>query len=79
MTDPSKKCAELTKDKKIANRNCKCEKEFDIGEKDMVAPVFMYYELDNFFQNHRRYVESRDNTQLKGKLEEDPTSCFDFT
>ena len=53
--------------------------EFDIGEKDMVAPVFMYYELDNFFQNHRRYVESRDNTQLKGKLEEEPTSCFDFT
>jgi len=79
MTDPSKKCAELTKDKKIADRDCKCEKEFDIGEKDMVAPVFMYYELDNFFQNHRRYVESRDNTQLKGKLEEDPTSCFDFT
>jgi len=79
MQDPSKTCAELTTDKPIAERNCKCEKEFDIGEKDMVAPVFMYYELDNFFQNHRRYVESRDNTQLKGKLEEEPTSCFDFT
>jgi len=77
--DPSKTCAEVTKGQKIADRNCQCEHEFVIGEKDMVAPVFMYYELDNFFQNHRRYVESRDNTQLKGKLEEDPTSCFDFT
>jgi len=77
--DPSKTCAEVTKGQKIADRNCQCEHEFVIGEKDMVAPVFMYYELDNFFQNHRRYVESRDNTQLKGKLEEEPTSCFDFT
>lgn len=23
--------------------------------KDMSAPVYVYYELDNFYQNHRRY------------------------
>jgi len=33
---------------------------------DMPAPVFVYYELDNFFQNHRRYVKSRSDTQLAG-------------
>jgi len=26
----------------------------------------MYYQLDNFYQNHRRYVKSRDFSQLKG-------------
>lgn len=28
--------------------------------------VFLYYQLDNFYQNHRRYVKSRSNTQLNG-------------
>ena len=30
----------------------------------MEAPVFIYYELTNFYQNHRRYVASRDDGQL---------------
>lgn len=32
---------------------------FTIGA-NMVAPVYVYYQLDNFYQNHRRYVKSRD-------------------
>jgi hypothetical protein len=32
----------------------------------MEKPVYMYYVLDNFYQNHRRYVVSRSDTQLKG-------------
>jgi len=35
-------------------------------EEDRTDTVFVYYELDNFFQNHRRYVKSRDNNQLAG-------------
>ena len=31
------------------------------------APVYVYYQLDNFYQNHRRYVKSRSFDQLKGK------------
>jgi hypothetical protein len=38
---------------------------FDIKE-DMDAPVHLYYQLDNFYQNHRRYVKSRDDMQLRG-------------
>lgn len=34
----------------------------------MEPPVFFYYEMENFFQNHRRYVKSRDNEQLKGTI-----------
>ena len=28
----------------------------------------MYYQLDNFYQNHRRYVKSRSNEQLMGNI-----------
>lgn len=33
----------------------------------MTGPVFVYYQLDNFYQNHRRYVKSRDYKQLMGE------------
>ena len=32
----------------------------------MSAPVYIYYKLTNFYQNHRRYVRSRDDEQLVG-------------
>lgn len=31
----------------------------------MDSPIYMYYQLDNFYQNHRRYVKSRSDTQLR--------------
>ncbi|KAL8760629.1 MAG: hypothetical protein Q9184_003189 [Pyrenodesmia sp. 2 TL-2023] len=33
---------------------------------DLDPPVFLYYRLTNFYQNHRRYVKSLDTNQLKG-------------
>lgn len=42
-----------------------CSLQFDIPE-DMGPPVFMYYRLTNFYQNHRRYVQSLYLDQLKG-------------
>ncbi|XP_044506430.1 ALA-interacting subunit 5-like [Mangifera indica] len=33
--------------------------------KQMKSPVFIYYQLDNFYQNHRRYVKSRSDKQLR--------------
>ena len=39
----------------------------------------MYYGLDNFYQNHRRYVKSRDDNQLRGKKIDSVTSdCAPF-
>jgi len=32
----------------------------------MTSPVYLYYGLDNYFQNHRRYVKSRNDDQLRG-------------
>ncbi|XP_041109688.1 cell cycle control protein 50A-like isoform X2 [Polyodon spathula] len=34
--------------------------------KEFESDVFMYYGLSNFYQNHRRYVKSRDDSQLNG-------------
>ena len=35
-------------------------------ESDMAAPIYVYYAIDNFYQNHRRFVKSRSNEQLMG-------------
>ncbi|KAK6153228.1 hypothetical protein DH2020_012867 [Rehmannia glutinosa] len=35
-----------------------------IVPKKMNHPIFVYYQLDNFYQNHRRYVKSRSDHQL---------------
>jgi len=32
----------------------------------MTAPVYFYYRLENYYQNHRRYVKSRNDQQLRG-------------
>jgi len=32
----------------------------------MNHPVFLYYRLENYYQNHRRYVKSRNDEQLHG-------------
>ena len=32
----------------------------------MKAPVFVYYSVSNFYQNHRRYYQSRNAQQLAG-------------
>ena len=42
-----------------------CHVQFYIPDK-LSAPVLLYYQLTNFYQNHRRYVKSFDQDQLKG-------------
>jgi hypothetical protein len=39
--------------------------DFTVGT-EMKAPVFVYYQLTNFYQNHRRYVQSKSDLQLAG-------------
>jgi len=39
----------------------------NITEK-MPGPVYFYYQLTNFYQNHRRYVKSRSDPQLRGEI-----------
>lgn len=53
-----------------------CNKEFTLSS-DIASPVYVYYQLDNFYQNHRRYVKSRSNQQLMGNelTLDDLTDC----
>lgn len=44
----------------------RCFLRFDIPE-SMGPPVLLYYHLTNFYQNHRRYVASFSEKQLKGE------------
>jgi len=44
--------------------------------KHMKQPIYVYYQLDNFYQNHRRYVKSRSDAQLrKNSSASDTSSC----
>ena len=42
-----------------------CEVNITI-EEEMSKDVFVYYRMKNFYQNHRRYIKSKSNKQLKG-------------
>ncbi|CAG09871.1 unnamed protein product, partial [Tetraodon nigroviridis] len=46
---------------------CRCTINFTLDQ-PFENNVFMYYGLSNFYQNHRRYVKSRDDSQLNGDL-----------
>ncbi|KYQ88645.1 hypothetical protein DLAC_10819 [Tieghemostelium lacteum] len=46
-------------------------------DQEMKAPVYLYYRLENFYQNHRRYVKSRNDDQLRGVIVKDYSALQD--
>jgi len=59
-------------------QNCTCRLNFTLDQ-DWLPDVHIYYGLTNFYQNHRRYVKSRDDNQLLGYIDQDPsTECDPF-
>ncbi|XP_037541958.1 cell cycle control protein 50A [Nematolebias whitei] len=51
-----------------STKPCTCSIPFYLDQ-PYESNVFMYYGLSNFYQNHRRYVKSRDDSQLNGNEE----------
>uniref|UniRef100_A0A7S2WPH8 Cell cycle control protein 50A n=1 Tax=Eucampia antarctica TaxID=49252 RepID=A0A7S2WPH8_9STRA len=47
------------------NTNKTCTVSF-VTKDDMEPPILVYYEIKNFYQNHRKYITSRDDKQLFG-------------
>ncbi|KAK3041166.1 hypothetical protein RJ639_028645, partial [Escallonia herrerae] len=45
-----------------------------VVHKHMKAPIFIYYQLDNYYQNYRRYGKSRSDQQLVHGLQHNDTS-----
>ena len=39
-----------------------------VFDHDISGPLFIYYEIEHFYQNHRRYVRSRSPDQLMGQV-----------
>eukprot|EP00729_Bicosta_minor_P010285 gene10285-11800_t len=55
---------------------CQCEKSFQISGFSGEA-AYLYYALDGYYQNHRRYVDSRSDPQLRMKDEGQATEECD--
>lgn len=68
-----KQCDKFFDNVTNTGKTCFCTVKFNLSE-EFKGPVFMYYGLSNFYQNHRRYVRSRDDLQLNGKLDEKKVS-----
>ena len=51
-----------------------CNKSIIIKE-DISKPVYVYYQLDGFFQNSRRYVKSKEIAQLTGDKPYSKENC----
>lgn len=45
----------------------RCLIDFSVPE-TMKGPIFMYYRLTNFYQNHRQYIKNFDASQLDGGI-----------
>lgn len=70
-------CDSILKNSTAKNETCKCRIDFTL-DKHFRGDVYMYYGLKNFYQNHRRYVKSRDDEQLLGRLNEPSGDCAPF-
>lgn len=71
-------CAEFITSANGKVEGCHCSIPFTL-EKDFTGKVYMYYGLSNYYQNHRRYVKSRDDDQLLGRLSNPAsTDCAPF-
>lgn len=57
--------------------NCTCLIDFTL-EKDFRKDIYVYYGLSNFYQNHRRYVKSRDDVQLLGNPKTVSSECYPY-
>lgn len=73
------KCADIVANYTLAKTTkCNCNITFDLPEA-IDRDAYLYYALTNFFQNHRRYVRSRNDWQLNGDTSlESLSSCAPF-
>uniref|UniRef100_A0A8D0HDA5 Cell cycle control protein n=1 Tax=Sphenodon punctatus TaxID=8508 RepID=A0A8D0HDA5_SPHPU len=78
-SDICSNCSKLRENASNWKTECHCTANFTL-ELSMEGDVLMYYGLQNFFQNHRRYVISRSNAQLLGKdVNIENSNCEPFT
>eukprot|EP00475_Leptophrys_vorax_P007482 TRINITY_DN1472_c0_g1_i1.p1 TRINITY_DN1472_c0_g1~~TRINITY_DN1472_c0_g1_i1.p1 ORF type:complete len:320 (-),score=81.09 TRINITY_DN1472_c0_g1_i1:36-995(-) len=60
----------------VCSLNTTCQVNITIPA-NMNSPVYFYYKLTNFYQNHRRYVKSKSTSQLMGNSDSSLSSNCD--
>lgn len=79
IADDNKPCKDVISDD--SSKECQCLVDLvpeKLGNVDWQANVLIYYGLTNFYQNHRRYVKSRSDSQLYGDLTKRDENCKPF-
>jgi LEM3 (ligand-effect modulator 3) family / CDC50 family len=75
-------CADVLKDNlhldPRSQQSCKCRVSFRL-DRGFDGKVYLYYGLTNYYQNHRRYVKSRDDNQLLGEFDSTTSDCDPFS
>ncbi|XP_078368787.1 cell cycle control protein 50A-like isoform X2 [Oculina patagonica] len=66
-TSNGERCDKFLENVTNTGKTCVCTVQFSLSQ-EFKGDVYMYYGLSNFYQNHRRYVRSRDDLQLHGQL-----------
>lgn len=54
---------------------CTCEMEFNLESKYKGRTILMYYGLERYYQNHRKYATSRSDQQLRGYPQYSDSKC----
>ncbi|KAK9376732.1 ligand-effect modulator 3 family [Lipomyces chichibuensis] len=65
-SEPAAEWLSYTNSSAPAGQQTYCRLRFAI-ESEMSPPILVYYRLTNFYQNHRRYVQSIDEQQIEGQ------------
>ncbi|XP_046373470.1 cell cycle control protein 50A-like isoform X3 [Haliotis rufescens] len=64
---PNQTCSDFLSDPNTTTYHMTCTCKATVTLDKFEGSVYMYYGLTNFYQNHRRYVRSRDDNQLNGQ------------
>lgn len=76
-SSPGSTCAQVLQNTNFNGSSCTCMKNFTLSQ-EFTGEVYFYYGLVNYYQNHRRYVKSRDDNQLLGKTDPVSGDCQPF-
>ena len=63
--DTDDKCGLIDSNTNSTDLPYSCNFTFQL-KYDMNSPIYFYYELRNFYQNHRRVISSKSDAQLRG-------------